>query len=121
MVNDSLSKVMGIGTIQIKTSDGISISVKDVSVPQFTRNLLSLGAFESKGCSFTSKNDVLKVMKGCRTVLKVKREGNLRGNGYVGEANIVAEKDDTELCHCRLGNISQKGMDTLVKKGYLGK
>lgn len=79
---------------------------------------------ESNGCSFATENGVLKVKKGCRTVLKAKREGNLyylQGNDYVGEVNTCAVKDDTELWHCRLGHISQKGINTLVKKGYLDK
>lgn len=101
------------------------MSVKDVRyVPQFSRNLKSLGALEKNGCSFISENGVLRVKKGCRTVSKAKREGNLyylQGEGYNGEVNTVSVQDETDLWHSRLGHISQKGLNVLVRKGYLDK
>lgn len=85
---------------------------------------MSLGAFESEGCSFSSKEGVLKIKKGCRTVLKAKRESNmyfLLGRSRVEEVNLVTVKDETDLWHSRLGHVSQKSIDTLVRKGFLDK
>ena len=125
MANNSLSSVQGIGTVTLKTAEGQYVSVKNVRyVPQFSRNLISLGALESNGCTFVSENGVLRVKKGCRTVLKATREGNLyylQGNSHRGEVNAVSVQDETHLWHRRLGHIGQKGMDVLIKKGYLDK
>lgn len=75
MANEYTSCVKGIGTVRIKTSDGSFVLIKNVRyIPQFSRNLLSLRVFESEGCSFSSEQGLLKITKGCRTVLKAKRE-----------------------------------------------
>ena len=125
MANNSLSSVEGIGMVTLKTAEGQFVSVKNVRyVPQFSRNLVSLGALESNGCTFVSENGVLRVKKGCRTVLKATREGNLyylQGNSHMGEVNAVSVQDETHLWHSRLGHISHKGIDVLIRKGYLDK
>lgn len=125
MANESTSSVKGIGTVRIKTSEGGFVLIKNVRyIPQFSRNLLSLGVFESEGCSFSSEQGVLKDAKGSRTVLKAKRERNLyflQGKSHVGEVNMVTAKDETSLWHSRLGHVSQKSIDVLVRKGHLDK
>lgn len=35
-----------------------------------TRNLISMGTLESKGCEFRDSSGVLKVIKGCTTFMK---------------------------------------------------
>lgn len=59
---------------------------------------------------------------GCITVLKGKRHGKLyflQGNSHIGEVNAVTTVDVTHLWHSRLGHVSQKELETLVKKAYL--
>ena len=125
MANESTSSVKGIGTVRIKTSDGSFVLIKNVRyIPQFSRNLLSLGVFESEGCSFSSEQGYLKLTKGCRTVLKAKRESNLyflQGSSHIDEVNLVSVEDETSLWHSRLGHVSQKGIDVLVRKGLIDK
>lgn len=80
-------------------------------MPQFSRNLISLGALKSNGCTFVSENGALRVKKGCSTVLKAKREGNLyylQGSSYRGEVNAVSVQDETDLWHSMLGHIRQE-------------
>lgn len=97
MANESTSSVKGIGTVRIKTTDGSFVLIKNVRyIPQYSRNLLSLGVFESEGCSFSSEHGLLKITKGCRTVLKAKRESNmyfLQGRSHVDEVNLVSLRD----------------------------
>lgn len=123
MANESVSTVEGIRTIKVQTSDGRQVLIKNVRyIPQFSRNMLSLGTFEELGCNFKSENGFLEVIKENKSVLKAKRHNKLyflQGKSCVGEANVAKAGDDTELWHSRLGHVSQKGLDVMVKKGYL--
>ncbi|KAG7529330.1 GAG-pre-integrase domain (mitochondrion) [Arabidopsis suecica] len=66
---------------------------------------------------------VLKVLKGCRTILKGNRHDSLyilQGSVETGESNLAeTAKDETRLWHSRLAHMSQRGMELLVKKGFL--
>jgi len=65
MGNDAQCKVVGEGTIKIKTHDGIVRTLTGVRyVPQLKRNLISLGTLESHGCRYLAEGGVLKVSKG---------------------------------------------------------
>lgn len=89
---------------------------------QFSRNLLYLGTFEELGCTFKSENGYLEVIKESRSVLRAKRHNKLyflQRKSCVGETNVAKAGDNTELWHRRLGHVSQKGQDIMVKKGYL--
>jgi len=78
MGNDAKCKVAGIGTVQIKTNDGIVKTLSKVRhIPDMTRYLISLGTLETNGCSITMKNGVLNVIKGVMVVMKGLRQGNL--------------------------------------------
>ncbi|CAL9236211.1 unnamed protein product, partial [Arabidopsis halleri] len=126
MGNKSVSKVKGIGTVRIKNENGLTVLLKDVRfIPEMDRNLLSLGTFEKAGHKFESENGVLSVMAGNQTVLQGKRFDTLyilNGEVLTGAALVTEKKqDDTVLWHQRLGHMSQKNMDILVKRGILDK
>jgi len=71
MGNDVECKVTGIGTVQIKTYDGIVRTLSKVHhIPNMTRCLISLGTFETNGCRIIMENGVLKVTKGAMVVMK---------------------------------------------------
>ena len=75
MGNDTYSQVKGIGNIKVRNSDGTQVILTDVRyMPSMSRNLISLGTLEDKGCWFKSKDGILKVVKGCSTVLKRSEE-----------------------------------------------
>jgi len=62
MGNNAQSNVTGISTIKIKTLDGVIRTLSNVRhVPDLTRNLISLGTLESKGCKYSAEGGVLKV------------------------------------------------------------
>ncbi|KAL9309765.1 putative RNA-directed DNA polymerase [Arabidopsis thaliana] len=87
------------------------------------RNLLSMGTLEEQGYSFESSKGVLVVKEGTRAVLIGNRHEKLyllQGKSEISHSMTVERRnDDTILWHRRLGHISQKNMDILVKKGYL--
>ena len=71
MGNDTECKVAGIGTVQIKTHDGVVRTLSKVRhIPDMTRNLISLGTLEANGCRYSVENGVLKVTKGAMVLMK---------------------------------------------------
>ena len=127
MGNDAECKVAGIGTVQIKTLDGIVGTLSKVRhKPDMTHCLISLGALETNGCRIIMENGVLKVTKGAMVVMKGLRQGNLyilQGTIVTGVAAVgtaSADTNNTRLWHLRLGHMSEKGMTILSKKGCLG-
>jgi len=81
-------------------------------IPDMDRNLLSMGTLEEHGYSFESKNGVLVVKEGTRTLLIGNRHEKLyllQGKPEVSHSMTVERRnDDTVLWHRRLGHISQK-------------
>ncbi|XP_074297851.1 putative mitochondrial protein AtMg00300 [Silene latifolia] len=125
MGNDAQCKVVGEGTVKIKTHDGVARTLTSVShVPDLKRNLISLGILESLGCKYSAEGGVLKVSKGALVLLKANRSGSLyvlQGSTITGSAAVVSSSDDTKLWHMRLGHMSEKGIHFFNKKGLLGK
>ena len=126
MGNNATCKVVGIGTIKIKTFDNVVRTLGEVQhVPMVKKNLISLGTLDSNGYYYKSKNGLMKVSKGVMVVMKgQKRECNiykLLGNTIVGGATAVTEskQDDTLLWHMRLRHISECGMRELQKRNLL--
>ena len=57
--------MVGIGTVRIKMFDGVVRDLTDVRyVPQMKKNIISVGAMESKGLKVTLDNGILKFTKG---------------------------------------------------------
>jgi len=78
MGNDAECKVAKIGTVQIKTHDGIVRTLSKVRhTPNMTRCLISLGTLETNGCRIIMENSVLKVTKGAMVAMKGLRQGSL--------------------------------------------
>jgi len=86
MGNNAQCNVTGIGTVTIKTHDGIVKTLSNVRhVPDLKHNLISLDTLESKGCKYSDEGGVLKVSKGSRILLKGLRRGSL----YVLQASTT--------------------------------
>ena len=65
MVNSSIYKAVGIGSIKFRTHDGRFCTLNEVRhVPLITKNLISLSKLDSKGFWFNGENGVLNVCKG---------------------------------------------------------
>jgi len=55
----------GINIVRIKMFDGVVRELIEVRyVPQMKKNIISVGAMESKGLKVTLENGILKVTKG---------------------------------------------------------
>lgn len=82
---------------------------------------MCMGTLEELGCSFESKNGVLSVKDGIKTLMRGKRYEKLyilQGKPEVGQMYAIEKKpDDTVLCNRRLRHMSQKNLDLLVRKG----
>lgn len=115
MGNDYACKIVCIGTIQIKKFDGVVRELTEVRyVPQL-KNLISVGALESKGLKKTMKNDILKITKRFMVVMKGVRERNLyylKGSTVtcVLAGSIGSNDDTSRLWHMRLGHVNEKSL-----------
>ncbi|KAL5776174.1 hypothetical protein ACOSP7_009100 [Xanthoceras sorbifolium] len=128
MGNDSLCKILGIGTIRLRNQDGSTRVLTDVRyVPDMKKNLISLGVLESKGFIVTMQNGILKVTSGALVAMKGVRKNSLYyylGSTVIGTAAAAVseeEKDSeiTKLWHMRLGHAGEKALQILVKQGLL--
>ena len=62
VAHDHSWKVVGVGTIKITMFDGVVRTLSDAHhVPDLRRNLISLGALESKSCNNSIKDGILSV------------------------------------------------------------
>jgi len=96
-------------------------------VPKLKKNLISLGALESKGLVVTMRDEILKATSGALVMLKGVRKNNL----YYYQGSIVVEtvvtttsstKKDaeaTKLWHMRLTHAGEKSLQILTKQGLL--
>ena len=74
MENNHLCKVAGVGSVKIKFHDRKIRKLTGVRhIPDLSKNLISLGSLEEKGCKFQSDGEVLCVTKGALTIMRGKR------------------------------------------------
>ncbi|KAE8707872.1 hypothetical protein F3Y22_tig00110372pilonHSYRG00231 [Hibiscus syriacus] len=126
MGNDNACKTVGIGSIRLKNQDGSTRVLTDVQyVPSLKKNLISLGALESKGSVVTMRDGVLKVTYGTLVMMKGIRKNNLyyyQGSTIIGAVAAASGGDDldaTQLWHMRLEHAGEKSLQILAKKGLL--
>lgn len=91
MADSSACKVVGIGSIKIRTHDGKFCTLNDVRhAPRMMKNLISLGLLDSKGFRYKGSCGVLNVYKGSNVVLKGVKRGTLyflQGSTLSGSAS----------------------------------
>ena len=86
MDNNAQCKVTEIGTVKIKTHDGIVRTLSNVhNVPDLKRSLISLGTLESNWCKYSAEGRVLKASKDSQILLKGLRHRSL----YVLQASTT--------------------------------
>jgi hypothetical protein len=94
-------------------------------IPTMARNLISLSTLDSEGYKYRGGNKVLKVSKG--SLIHLIDDMNsaklyvLKGSILTGIAAAVTsdEPSKTNLCHARLGHMSELGMAELIKRELL--
>ncbi|KAL1536649.1 Retrovirus-related Pol polyprotein from transposon TNT 1-94 [Salvia divinorum] len=121
--NNQICQVKGIGDIKIRTEDGSCIILTQVRyIPDVKRNLISLGVLEQKRCTFTSKGGQMIVSNNHRKLLEAARINSLYyllGSTESPPELNTAVKNDMAMWHSRLGHVSEKGLNQLVKKGLI--
>ena len=78
MGNDLQSKTIGIGTVELMMHDGMKVTLIEARhVLDLTKNFISLGTPEAKGCKYSVEDGVLIVIKDGNLVMLTRRSGNL--------------------------------------------
>ena len=79
VANNTVSKIVGMGTVRLRMEDGKIFTLDGVRhVPRLKKNLISLSMLDLKGYSFSSSKGNLKVTHGDTVMLY----GQLEGNSY---------------------------------------
>ena len=124
MGNMTHSEVKGIGKIKILNPDNFVVILTEVRyMPTMGRNLISYGQLEKSGCRYEGKDFVVTFYKDGQKVISGKYQDGLyylQGRVVQGESMVARpETDMTKIWHSRLGHMSLKCMNILVKDGYL--
>ncbi|KAJ8899013.1 hypothetical protein K2173_008836 [Erythroxylum novogranatense] len=123
MGNNNACKTKGIGKICLKMHDGTVRELSDVRyVPDMKKNLISIGALESKGIKITIEGGILKAVYGALVVMKDTRRNNLyflqentvTDGAAITEAADGDSSDTTRLWHMRLGHAGEKALQGLL-------
>ena len=126
MGNNTMCKVVGLGTIRFKMFDGIIRELREVRhIPDLKKNLISPGTLDQVGCSIKVEYGVMKVVRGSIVIMKWNKQNGLyvlQGTAVTGDVSILASLglDKTLIWHLRLGHMSEKGLKILEKQGVLG-
>lgn len=123
MGNDGLSQIIKMGTVCLESSTGCKMILRDVRhVPDIRLSLISTGLLDDEGYSSHFSDGKWKLCKGNLIVARAKKQGSLyviHARPYKGEINVADDSSSCDLWHQRLGHMSDKGMQMLVKKQYL--
>ena len=125
MGDDHPCNVEGMGTVRIKTDEGIVRELTEVRyVPQLKRNLISVGALKTLGLVVSIRDGVLKMIKGTMVVMKGIHRNNLyylKGSIVTGHVKTFISSDDvsTQVWQMRVGHGGEKSLQAPAKKGSL--
>ena len=113
MRNNSVCKVVGIGTVSLKMYNDIVRELTQVRhFPKLKRNLISIGMLDQTGCVIKVENGILKVVRGSIVIMKGTKQNGLyvlNGHTTVGEASVTEKSEDkARLWHLRLGRMSER-------------
>lgn len=124
--NDTIMNVVAKGSIRVQMN-GITRVIFDVYfVPELKKNLLSLGQLQEKGLIILIQNGTCKVfhpdkglimhtnMKGNR-IFYLTASAAPNKNAMCLQDETVSEQE-TQLRHCRFGDLNYKGLNTLSGK-----
>ena len=101
MGNEAKCEIVGIGDVELETSIGCKLVLKDVRhVPEMSFSLISIGNLDDKGYHSRLGNGKWKLTKGSLVLAR----GNKNNSFYKtkvrlvkGEVNIVENEASTEL------------------------
>lgn len=124
MGNNTVSQVKGIGKLKIVNHDQSTVVLTGVRyMPSMVRNLIYYGQLEKNGCKYSGEDYKVMFFKGGKKVLSGRYKDGLDyldGSVVKAEVNVVRQGVNmTNLWHSRLGHMSLKNKDILIKNGYL--
>jgi len=109
--------------VKLKMADGEVRILHNVRyVLELRRNLISLGMLDSMGYTSILTNGIISVIKGSEVFLKGIRKHDLyflNENAVFGQVYATKNLDTSLLWHGRLGHISERGMQELIKQNLL--
>ncbi|RVX07261.1 Retrovirus-related Pol polyprotein from transposon TNT 1-94 [Vitis vinifera] len=113
--------VVGLGDVRISLPNGsVWLLEKVRHIPDLRRNLIYVGQLDDEGHAILFVGGTWKVTKGARVLARGKKTGTLYMTSCPKDIIAVADAStDTSLWHCRLGHMSEKGMNMLLSKGKL--
>ncbi|KAH9657439.1 hypothetical protein KPL70_023077 [Citrus sinensis] len=126
MGNNSLCKVVGLGTIRLKMFDGVIRELSEVRhVLELKKNLISLGILDQMGCTFKMESGVMRIIKGSMVIMKGAKNNALyvlQGTTITRDVSVSTSQNlnKTLMWQIRLGHMSEKGMKILERQGVLG-
>lgn len=89
---------MGVGNVKIRMHDGIVKTLSGVRhVPELKMNLIFLCALDSVGCRYSSKGEILKVVRCALVIMKGIKHGGLYKLQGETVTNFAAEMSDTSV------------------------
>lgn len=78
MANSSKSKIINIGTINMKIFDRVILTLGNVRhIPNLRKNFVSLNRLDALDNDFSTRNEFMKVGKGSLVIIKRKSKNNL--------------------------------------------
>ncbi|KAH9734079.1 hypothetical protein KPL71_017263 [Citrus sinensis] len=127
MGNNSMCKVVGIGTVSLRMFDGVVRELTQVRfVLDLKRNLISIGMLDRTGCVIKAENGVLRMIKGSIVIMKgIKENGMyvLNRHTAVGEASVTdSGRNKAMLWHLRQifqAKFETEAHTTKEKLGYI--
>jgi hypothetical protein len=123
MGNKAKCKVVGMGDIQLETSIGCKLILKDVRyVPEMRFNLISIRKLDDDGYHNYLGGGQWKLSKGSLILARGKKINTLYktyARLVKGDAIVVENENSTELWHKRIGHMNEKGLQILAKEQLL--
>jgi hypothetical protein len=123
MGNEAKCEILGMGDIQLETSIGCKLLLKNVRyVPEMRFNLISIGKLDDGGYHNYLGGGQWKLCKGSLILARGKKINTLykiEAKLVKGDVNVVENETSTELWHKRLGHMSEKGLQVLAKNQFL--
>ena len=94
MGNNHPCKIIGVGSVRIKTHDGVVRTLVGVRhVPDMSKNLISLSTLEISGYSFVGGDGILDIIMDAVVVMRARRIGRLyelQGSTVTGTATLTS-------------------------------
>ncbi|CAL5356104.1 unnamed protein product [Camellia sinensis] len=124
MANNTVNRVVGIGTVRFLTKDGRKVILSEVRhVPGVRRNLISLSMLDLKGNCFSPSGGVLHVRRGDKELLQGKlcnKLYRLEGEVLTKMSVVKCQSEGTKREHTQPKRMIEQGFHQEWRKRYTG-